>query len=1281
MKRILTILLFIAASLSSQAQTLMPIGPQSSTFSGMTRGYHFTAPVAFNMCALYIPQDASAGTLQTIWVVRFNVATGPPAFPGTTTAYTTLFSAANVAANTTVACNVAVNPGDIIGIYGSRAAGCVNSYDGANFATTIMGNPTVLRRSGTQNCINGITNPTFPIWSEVNFSIGRIFMYYNCCPTPTITAVASATNICAGTNVAILGGGATTYTWMPGNANTASISVTPTVSTTYTLSGSTAGCVGTNTVAVNVASIPNYTVTPTTVTVCQNGVFTPSVVFGALPGTPCSTTGVGPACSAPTQLTLGNGAAVNNIATYPAPYAKWWNDAHQQYLYLASELTAAGVLPGYLTSLSFNVTNTNGAGTFPNYTIKMKCTAAATAASFDMAGLTTVYNSPLYNPANGWNVHNFPTPYYWDGTSNILIDICFNNGPWSVNASSPFTTTPFISCIYNFAIGAGSTCGTTAFMGTSANRPNTRFGNCSSANPSAYSFSWSPGPGIAAPTASSTAITVQPITVPQANVIYTVVVTPTLAYCPVAQTLTATIINPPTPTLTPAGPFCNTNGTVALTATPGGGTWSASAAVTAGGVFTPSLATIGTNTIVYSVGVGQCVATNTMFIDVSQFNTANITGSVGPQCHSFPAVNLMGLVQSVTNGTWTGTAVNSNSFIPTGLQTGVYTLTYNTTSSPNPTLCPDSQTLNISVINPVTPTITADIAYCNNMAPVQLSVTPANTGTWIVTGYLNNTGIFTPSLALTGPNVVQYVVGTVTCSSIGSTTINIENYVPAIITGTAPDKCTSDPIMSLAGYVTVQSGTWAGPGVTGATFDPATSGVGALTLTYTTHSLPTVSLCPSNAMLTVNVYSLATPVITPKGPYCNIHSPVKMNATPLGGHFYALGNGPFGGLDVNGVFNPANAKIGVNVISYSIVSGPCLGLTQTTINVEAYVMPNIIKVPGPFCKNDPAINLFSYAQFLGGTFSGDGVIGNAFDPSKANIGDNNVITYRTHSIPTESLCPDSASFRIKINDYPHVTVNSSAEKGCLPLEILFNTPEVNSGTGVWNFGDGSGDIFGLNVMHTFTNSGNYIVKFTYSDEVGCKATATLPGTVTVYPNPTAAFVFDPSEGITMASPAVNFTNLSTVLGHNTYLWQIGNMYTLKDVNPRVVFPAAGDYYINLTATSAEGCKADYGQMIYVKNDFGVYIPSAFSPNFDGLNDYFLPILSPFGLDLEFFELEVFDRWGISLFYTKQYGMGWDGTKNNKGDEFVKEGVYIYKMKFKDMEGKIHHKTGHVSLLK
>ena len=91
MKKLIAIFCTLAVFIGT-AQTQMPVGPQSASFSSMVRGYHFTAPVAFNLCALYIPPDApgAAGQNQHIRVVRFTAAT-PPAFPGVTNAFVQLF--------------------------------------------------------------------------------------------------------------------------------------------------------------------------------------------------------------------------------------------------------------------------------------------------------------------------------------------------------------------------------------------------------------------------------------------------------------------------------------------------------------------------------------------------------------------------------------------------------------------------------------------------------------------------------------------------------------------------------------------------------------------------------------------------------------------------------------------------------------------------------------------------------------------------------------------------------------------------------------------------------------------------------------------------------------------------------------------------------------------------------------------------------------------------------------------------------------------------------------
>jgi len=1115
-------------------------------------------------------------------------------------------------------------------------------------------------------------------------------LYVNMTPAGIITATASTStpSLCSGQtiNLNVLTSAnpttALTYTWSgPGNYTSSVQSpvitnATATMSGVYSVTVSPGSCPATKTVQVTVTNYPTYTVSPLTATVCQGGVLTPSVILGTLPGTPCSTVGLGPPCATPLLKDVGTSTTFNPSWQTPVVYNKYYYDHHQQILYPASELLAAGVSAGYLTSMAFNVSATNGIGSLTNFTIKMKCTNATAITAFDNTNLSQVFTQAAFAPVTGWNTHTFQTPYYWDGVSNILVDICRGNQPWQfVSASVFYTPTTYVSNIWNGVFGPNQTsCGTAGSQGTSTDRPNTRWGNCVSVLPSNFTYSWSPGPGIAAPTATSTQITTQPITGTIATVVYSVVVTPTVYACPTLQTLTVTVVNPMSPTITPVPPLCNSYGTVGIIATPGGGNWTTNPAISATGIITPSLAAIGTSTVLYTVGIGSCIATNTTSIDVSQFNTAALTGTVPNMCNTFTPFNLFSIVQSTVTGVWSGIGVSANVFNP-NLPTGIYTLTYNTVSAPNATLCPDTRTINVSVLNPPQPTISQVGPYCNTAPNFQLIVSPT-TGTWTPTVYNNTSGTFSPGLAAIGNNTVQYVIGTNTCNVQDTKTISIEAFVPAVITGTIPDLCVTSGQVNLVPLTTNNLGVWNGSGISGTSFNPATSGVGNIVLSYNTASSPS-GLCPAQATTAVNVYSLASPAISQVGPFCNGGAPIQLQVSPLGGIFSGANNGattPTGG------FNPAFAIIGDNIINYSVTAGPCVAYGQTTITIEKFISADMSQYAGPYCRNDAPINLNSIAQNPGGTWAGPGVIGNIFTPASANIGNNNVITYLTHSMPTASLCPDTTAIRIQVNEVPNVSIVSNMEKGCVPIIVTFNTPSANSGTGLWNLGDGSEPLPGLSVTHTFEIPGSYTITFNYEDEIGCSTQAVLPAPIEVYAMPHAAFINNPDE-VTIGTPEVQFTNLSTVFGSNSYQWQIGNLYQLSDPNPKVVFPVAGDYEVTLTATTIHGCKDVVSKLIQVKNDFGIYIPSSFTPNFDGLNDEFIPIFSPYGLDLKTYEMEVFDRWGHSLFHTKDFMVGWNGSVNNKGDDSIKEDVYVYKVRFKDIEGKIHNKTGHVTLMK
>lgn len=181
-KFLLLFITIISFGVQLKSQTPIPLGPQQTTYSGLSRGYFFTAPVSFTICGLFVPPDASSNPSQSVEIVQFT-AGPPPAWPGTTNAFNNLFYVANNTSNAIIPCNVTVNAGDVIGVYGIRdCASIVNSYGQANTVTSVYGNNFTLSRSGMQ--YNLCTQPMHDIWSEVNYYIGRVIMYIDCCPAP-----------------------------------------------------------------------------------------------------------------------------------------------------------------------------------------------------------------------------------------------------------------------------------------------------------------------------------------------------------------------------------------------------------------------------------------------------------------------------------------------------------------------------------------------------------------------------------------------------------------------------------------------------------------------------------------------------------------------------------------------------------------------------------------------------------------------------------------------------------------------------------------------------------------------------------------------------------------------------------------------------------------------------------------------------------------------------------------------------------------------------------------
>ncbi len=641
--------------------------------------------------------------------------------------------------------------------------------------------------------------------------------------------------------------------------------------------------------------------------------------------------------------------------------------------------------------------------------------------------------------------------------------------------------------------------------------------------------------------------------------------------------------------------------------------------------------------------------------------------------------NCGGSNPALFNYTWTPGATLSSTTsyttIANPLATTIYSVQVNPIGQIN---CMQAQTATLVVVNPVPAIITPVSTMCSNAAALTLTVTPTG-GVWSGTG-VSPTGVLTPSLLATGTNTYMYVAGSGICSSTGTSTITVEKFVPSTITGAIVPLCITNSTINLATALSTSTlgvGVWSGNGVTGTTFNPVTAGTGTTVLTYNTNSLPTTTLCPSTSNIAVSVSSVVQPIISAAGPYCDNFAPQTMTVAPVvvGGTWTSTTSPT--AISTTGQFNPALATIGNSTISYSVVSGPCTASTSIAVNVVHFIPATITGGMGPYCIYNPTVNLQAVAQFTGGVWSGLGVSGSDFSPTLAGAGTQTVV-YSTDPAPS-GLCPDSKTLTILINPKPQANALSNVLKGCNPLQVNLFTSTVNTGSATWNFGDGTLPGTGLSTNHIYTTPGVYTAIISYTDAIGCTNDSAVVNSFTVFPNPIASFAPSVLE-TTVVDGQIDFTNQSTILNNNSYIWNIGGLATTTQTNTSYLFTNSGTYVITLTALSPDNCSDDTSIVVVVKPDVVLYVPNAFTPgNGDGLNDQFQIFLPPTGVDYSTFNLQIFDRWGEMVYTTVDVNKSWTGAKNNAGP-LLKQDVYVWKITFQDEFKKHYEKLGHISLL-
>lgn len=149
---------------------------------------------------------------------------------------------------------------------------------------------------------------------------------------------------------------------------------------------------------------------------------------------------------------------------------------------------------------------------------------------------------------------------------------------------------------------------------------------------------------------------------------------------------------------------------------------------------------------------------------------------------------------------------------------------------------------------------------------------------------------------------------------------------------------------------------------------------------------------------------------------------------------------------------------------------------------------------------------------------------------------------------------------------------------------------------------------------------------------------------------------------------------------DSIFWSIAGLddFTSTDTAWNIELPQEpGFYQIQLVAQDENGCLDTEVKSIEVKDDFRVFVPNSFSPNNDGMNDFFIPIIS---YEPEFYELVIFDRWGGVVFKSNNWKEAWLGDHLKDG-YYSSNNSYTWFLKVKGEELEVLEYTGSVTVLR
>ncbi|MBW6483130.1 MAG: PKD domain-containing protein [Vicingaceae bacterium] len=284
-------------------------------------------------------------------------------------------------------------------------------------------------------------------------------------------------------------------------------------------------------------------------------------------------------------------------------------------------------------------------------------------------------------------------------------------------------------------------------------------------------------------------------------------------------------------------------------------------------------------------------------------------------------------------------------------------------------------------------------------------------------------------------------------------------------------------------------------------------------------------------------------------------------------------------------------------------------------------------------------------------------------------------------VTTNNGCKDSITKPVTVHPLPQVSFIPSVLDSCSPVIVDFtdqstiNLPGTNV-TWNWDFGDAGTSTQQHPNAISFVNTSNssvaiFDVSLTVTSDKGCSVTQTINNMIKSYPIPLASFTYNPTDA-NIYNSEISFTDNSIIA--SWWLWDLGDGASSTVRNPVHLYADSGIYTVILYMENEYGCEDTTEKIVKINPVFVIFIPNAFTPDEDGINDYFFAT----GYGITQLETLIFDRWGELIYEGHELESKWDGKY--KGT-LAKTEVYSYKIKARDVFGQWHEYIGKVSLIK